>query len=43
VNPFGNARPREEILAQKGIDFKAVDQRIERKAQVAHYHYTRVR
>ena len=37
VNPFGNARPREEILARKGIDVKALDRRIEIKAHVVHY------
>lgn len=41
VNPFGNARPREEILARKGIDVKALDLRIENKAHFVHY--TRVR
>nr|XP_043637458.1 eukaryotic translation initiation factor 4B2-like [Erigeron canadensis] len=30
-NPFGNARPREEILAEKGLDWKKVDLEIEAK------------
>merc|ERR1719221_2446798 len=31
-NPFGAAKPREQVLASKGIDAKQVDQRVERKA-----------
>ena len=30
-NPFGAAKPREEVLAKKGIDAKLVDARIEKK------------
>mmetsp|Transcript_33656 Transcript_33656/g.38977 ORF Transcript_33656/g.38977 Transcript_33656/m.38977 type:complete len:255 (+) Transcript_33656:111-875(+) len=32
-NPFGSAKPREEVLASKGIDSHLVDARIEQKAQ----------
>ena len=31
-NPFGAAKPREEVLAKKGIDAKLVDLRIEKKS-----------
>nr|GEW20994.1 eukaryotic translation initiation factor 4B2 [Tanacetum cinerariifolium] len=30
-NPFGNARPREEILAEKGLDWKKTDLELEAK------------
>jgi pyruvate/2-oxoglutarate dehydrogenase complex dihydrolipoamide acyltransferase (E2) component len=40
-NPFGAAKPREEVLASKGIDPKLVEERIEKKAHAVHY--TRVR
>ena len=30
-NPFGHARPREEILAEKGVDWKKLDSEIEYK------------
>ncbi|XP_023768371.1 eukaryotic translation initiation factor 4B2 [Lactuca sativa] len=30
-NPFGNARPREEILAEKGLDWKKADLELEAK------------
>ena len=30
-NPFGAARPREEILAEKGLDWKKLDSEIEAK------------
>jgi len=33
-NPFGAAKPREEVLASKGIDASLVDKRVERKANV---------
>lgn len=33
TNPFGAARPREEVLASKGIDFRLADQTIEEKAR----------
>ncbi|KAL7470513.1 hypothetical protein ACHAXS_010767 [Conticribra weissflogii] len=33
-NPFGAAKPREEVLASKGIDPTLVDTRIEKKAHV---------
>lgn len=33
-NPFGAAKPREEVLASKGIDATLVDKRVERKAHV---------
>ncbi|KAL7532086.1 hypothetical protein ACHAWF_004008 [Thalassiosira exigua] len=33
-NPFGAAKPREEVLASKGIDASLVDKRVERKASV---------
>ncbi|XP_010526561.1 PREDICTED: eukaryotic translation initiation factor 4B3 [Tarenaya hassleriana] len=28
-NPFGNARPREEVLAEKGKDWKEIDEKLE--------------
>ncbi|XP_022146306.1 eukaryotic translation initiation factor 4B3-like [Momordica charantia] len=28
-NPFGNARPREEVLAEKGQDWKKIDEQLE--------------
>eukprot|EP00580_Thalassiosira_gravida_P007770 CAMPEP_0201627478 /NCGR_PEP_ID=MMETSP0493-20130528/2646_1 /ASSEMBLY_ACC=CAM_ASM_000838 /TAXON_ID=420259 /ORGANISM="Thalassiosira gravida, Strain GMp14c1" /LENGTH=161 /DNA_ID=CAMNT_0048097931 /DNA_START=203 /DNA_END=684 /DNA_ORIENTATION=+ len=34
-NPFGAAKPREEVLASKGIDASLVDKRVEQKASVA--------
>eukprot|EP01083_Nonionella_stella_P022903 63310_1 len=37
VNPFGSAKPREEVLARKGIDFHIIDDRIQKKATVAHF------
>lgn len=33
-NPFGAAKPREQVLASKGIDASLVDKRVERKASV---------
>jgi len=33
---FGQAKPREEVLADKGIDVKTVDERIQKKAAVLH-------
>ena len=30
-NPFGSARPREETLAAKGVDLKAMERKIEAK------------
>ncbi len=35
-NPFGDAKPREEVLTGKGIDVKAMDRKTELKAQAAH-------
>ncbi|CAA2992420.1 eukaryotic translation initiation factor 4B1 [Olea europaea subsp. europaea] len=32
-NPFGAARPREEVLAEKGLDWKKMDMEIEVKKQ----------
>ncbi|CAI9775354.1 unnamed protein product [Fraxinus pennsylvanica] len=32
-NPFGAARPREEVLAEKGLDWKKLDKEIEGKKQ----------
>jgi hypothetical protein len=32
VNPFGNAKPREQNLAKRGIDVKLLDESIEIKA-----------
>lgn len=32
-NPFGTARPREEVLAEKGLDWKKLDLEIEGKQQ----------
>lgn len=34
---FGAAKPREEVLASKGIDAKLVDERITKKATTVHY------
>uniref|UniRef100_A0A803M720 Uncharacterized protein n=1 Tax=Chenopodium quinoa TaxID=63459 RepID=A0A803M720_CHEQI len=34
-NPFGAARPREEVLAEKGLDWKKLDSEIEAKKVVA--------
>jgi len=34
---FGAAKPREEVLASKGIDAKLVDERITKKATAVHY------
>ncbi|PSR84815.1 Eukaryotic translation initiation factor 4B2 like [Actinidia chinensis var. chinensis] len=31
ANPFGTARPREEVLAEKGLDWKKLDMEIEAK------------
>mmetsp|Transcript_49529 Transcript_49529/g.73660 ORF Transcript_49529/g.73660 Transcript_49529/m.73660 type:complete len:255 (-) Transcript_49529:684-1448(-) len=33
-NPFGAAKPREEVLADKGIDAKLIDERIQKKSEV---------
>jgi Plant specific eukaryotic initiation factor 4B len=41
ASPFGDARPREEVLMSRGIDIKAVDSRIEEKAAVPKF--TKVR
>ena len=30
-NPFGDAKPREENLANKGIDFHVIDDRIDKR------------
>jgi hypothetical protein len=35
-NPFGDAKPREEVLTSKGVDVKAMDRKTELKAQAAH-------
>ena len=35
-NPFGDAKPREEVLTNKGIDVRAMDRKTELKAQAAH-------
>mmetsp|Transcript_33262 Transcript_33262/g.67113 ORF Transcript_33262/g.67113 Transcript_33262/m.67113 type:complete len:170 (-) Transcript_33262:1061-1570(-) len=40
-NPFGAAKPREEVLQKKGVDVKLVDSRIDKKAEVLHF--TKVR
>ena len=29
VNPFGEARPREQVLAEKGQDWKKIDEQLE--------------
>jgi hypothetical protein len=29
ANPFGNARPREEVLAEKGQDWKEIEEKLE--------------
>jgi len=36
-NPFGAAKPREEVLQKKGVDVKLVDSRIDKKAEVLHF------
>lgn len=36
-NPFGAAKPREDVLASKGIDAHIVDNRIEKKAAVRRF------
>mmetsp|Transcript_14590 Transcript_14590/g.20621 ORF Transcript_14590/g.20621 Transcript_14590/m.20621 type:complete len:213 (-) Transcript_14590:48-686(-) len=36
-NPFGAAKPREEVLASKGIDAKSIDEKIQKKATVLHF------
>ena len=36
-NPFGSAKPREEVLARKGIDFHVIDDRIQNKSCVVHF------
>ena len=36
-NPFGSAKPREEVLARKGIDFHTIDNRIEKKSDMVHF------
>jgi Plant specific eukaryotic initiation factor 4B len=41
-NPFGNAIPREETLARRGIDAKAVDQKFEARAAAAHRQQSRL-
>ena len=35
-NPFGADKPREQVLAAKGVDAKLVDSRINKKAEVLH-------
>lgn len=41
-NPFGAAKPREEVLQKKGVDVKLVDSRIEKKAEILHLTKVRV-
>lgn len=36
-NPFGEARPREVVLASRGIDPALFDRRIERKSRMHHF------
>lgn len=36
VNPFGDARPREEVLAKHGVDYRNVDRRVDRKIEAEH-------
>jgi hypothetical protein len=36
-DPFGAARPREQVLKQRGVDVALMDSRIERKAEVHHF------
>uniref|UniRef100_A0A2P2JXS0 Uncharacterized protein MANES_13G022300 n=1 Tax=Rhizophora mucronata TaxID=61149 RepID=A0A2P2JXS0_RHIMU len=36
ASPFGAARPREEVLAEKGLDWKKLDMEIEAKKSSAH-------
>lgn len=36
-NPFGAAKPREEVLASKGIDSKLVDLKFQKKASIVHF------
>jgi hypothetical protein len=32
-NPFGNARPREEVLTAKGVDVKKMDESLEKRVE----------
>lgn len=32
VNPFGEAKPREAVLASKGVDYRAIDSKLDEKA-----------
>ena len=41
-NPFGAAKPREEVLASKGIDVSTIDSRIDKKAVVARFTKVRI-
>lgn len=36
-NPFGAAKPREEVLAGRGIDVRLADERIQKKASNVHF------
>ena len=37
ANPFGAAKPREQVLQQRGVDVGQLDSKFERKARVHHY------
>ena len=36
INPFGDAKPREVVLANKGVDYRSVDKRLDRKIAAEH-------
>lgn len=36
-NPFGSAKPREQVLRQRGVDVKSLDAKFEEKARVSRY------
>ena len=38
VNPFGEAKPREAVLASKGVDYRAIDTRLDEKAKTEQQH-----
>ena len=36
INPFGDAKPREIVLANKGVDYRSVDKIVDRKIAAEH-------
>lgn len=38
VNPFGDAKPREAVLASKGVDYRTIDTRLDEKAKTEQQH-----